>query len=166
MDPGEEALLLEPKVSLQGQPKLGKKSVVFDYVFGPEDSNGDVFQALGVPLIARAKEGMVGVVFAYGQTGSGKTHTMNGLMDGMIPLLFGEGRTVRFSYFEALGVTISDCLVARQEPKGVQIGEGLDGPPQWPSQPLSRCRTCAGRCLRTTGTGISQCVVTAWLQVG
>ena len=35
----------------------------------------DVFEALGVPLVNRAKEGMVGVVFAYGQTGSGKTHT-------------------------------------------------------------------------------------------
>jgi hypothetical protein len=83
---------------------------------------GDVFDALGVPLIARAKEGMVGVVFAYGQTGSGKTHTMNGLMDGMIPLLFGDGREVRFSYFEALGATVSDCLVTQQaSAKGVQV---------------------------------------------
>lgn len=65
---------------------------------------------------------MVGVVFAYGQTGSGKTHTMNGLMDGMIPLLFGDGREVRFSYFEALGATVSDCLVTQQaSAKGVQV---------------------------------------------
>ena len=29
------------------------------------------------------------------------TRALAGLMDGMIPLLFGEERTVRFSYFEA-----------------------------------------------------------------
>jgi hypothetical protein len=80
----------------------------------------------------QAKMGMVGVVFAYGQTGSGKTHTMNGLMDGMVPLLFagggGGGYSVKFSYFEALGVRITDCLAeGPQPPKGVQIGEGMDG---------------------------------------
>jgi hypothetical protein len=52
---------------------------------------------------------------------------MNGLMDGMIPMLFGEDRMVRFSYFEALGTMVSDCLMRDQAPKGVQIGEGLDG---------------------------------------
>ena len=34
---------------------------------------------------------------------------------------------MRFSYFEALGAMVSDCLMAEQAPKGVQIGEGLDG---------------------------------------
>ena len=126
-DHSEDALLLTPSVSLQGQPKLTKKNSTFDYVFGPCDTNEDVFQALGIPLVQRAMEGMVGVVFAYGQTGSGKTHTMNGLMDGIVPCLFGEDRTVRFSYFEALGTNISDCLVRTQAPKGVQIGEGMDG---------------------------------------
>ena len=72
--------MLTPKVSLQGEPKLAKKTATFDYVFGPDDSNEAVFDAIGAPLVGRAKEGMVGVVFAYGQTGSGKTHTMNGLM--------------------------------------------------------------------------------------
>jgi len=123
----EQALLLAPKVSLQGLPKLDKSCKTFDYVFGPADSNDDVFSAVGAPLVARAMSGQVSVVFAYGQTGSGKTHTMNGLMDGIVPLLFGEERAVRFSYFEALGTTVSDCLVREQAPKGVQIGEGLDG---------------------------------------
>lgn len=45
----------------------------------------------------------------------------------MIPMLFGEERAIRFSYFEALGVAISDCLVPSKDPKGIQIGEGLDG---------------------------------------
>ena len=31
---GEEALLFTPKVSMQGQPKLVKKTITFDYVFG------------------------------------------------------------------------------------------------------------------------------------
>jgi hypothetical protein len=37
----ESAMLLTPTVSLQGEPKLAKKSATFDYVFGPEDTNGE-----------------------------------------------------------------------------------------------------------------------------
>lgn len=58
------------KVSLQGQPKLARASTTFDYVFGPADENEEVFRAIGSPLVQRAKDGQVGVVFAYGQTGA------------------------------------------------------------------------------------------------
>jgi hypothetical protein len=39
-------------------------------VFGPADENEEVFRAIGSPLVQRAKDGQVGVVFAYGQTGA------------------------------------------------------------------------------------------------
>eukprot|EP01043_Picozoa_sp_COSAG02_P026767 COSAG02_NODE_1552_length_11961_cov_12.233182_2_plen_205_part_00 len=36
----EEVLVLKPAVSLQGAPKISKTAATFDYVFGPEDTNG------------------------------------------------------------------------------------------------------------------------------
>lgn len=38
----EEALVLKPAVSLQGTPKISKTAATFDYVFGPEDTNGTI----------------------------------------------------------------------------------------------------------------------------
>ena len=39
-DHREEAVVLKPAVSLQGTPKISKTTATFDYVFGPEDTNG------------------------------------------------------------------------------------------------------------------------------
>jgi hypothetical protein len=41
----EEALVLKPAVSLQGTPKISKTAATFDYVFGPEDTNGTIHAA-------------------------------------------------------------------------------------------------------------------------
>jgi kinesin family protein 12 len=55
------------------------KHFVFDYVFGQESSQDDVFYICGLPnLIDSIFEGYSATVFAYGQTGSGKTHTILG----------------------------------------------------------------------------------------
>ena len=60
-----------------------------------------------MPLLKRALDGQVGVVFAYGQTGSGKTHTMNGIMDELIGSnLFSNETEVSFSFLEILGSDI------------------------------------------------------------
>jgi len=45
----------------------------------PSQSQADVFQRVGLPLLKHAFKGYNTTLFAYGQTGSGKTHTMMGL---------------------------------------------------------------------------------------
>jgi len=129
----EAALVLTPKVSMTGAPKLEKTSFAFDYTFGPDSTNDEVYAAIGAPLARRALAGSVGVVFAYGQTGSGKTHTMNGLLDGIIGDLYAdataEQRQIKFSYLEVQGESINDCLADLQAggSKGSAAGKGATG---------------------------------------
>ena len=59
----------------------------FERVYGPEASNGEVFQVSVKPLIERALKGYNVCLFTYGQTASGKTFTMKGSKEspGIIP---------------------------------------------------------------------------------
>ena len=72
-------------VDIQGQKELAIhdrnnsktiKSFSFDKVFGPSNSQADVYKNVVEPLIADVLSGYNCTVFAYGQTGSGKTYTM------------------------------------------------------------------------------------------
>ena len=65
----ESLLLHTPKVSITGNSKLETLSQEFDYVFGPESTNGEIYELICAPVVKRALNGQVGVVFAYGQTG-------------------------------------------------------------------------------------------------
>ncbi|GMH49338.1 hypothetical protein TrLO_g4672 [Triparma laevis f. longispina] len=125
----EQMLLCTPKVSIMGKPKLEESKFDFDYVFGSDSNNSDIYQLTTLPLVKRALDGQVGVVFAYGQTGSGKTHTMNGIMDELIKSsLFSDQTEVSLSYLEILGQDIRDCLGSGgSNVKPVAIGEALDG---------------------------------------
>jgi kinesin family protein 2/24 len=152
----ETASVLTPKLSLRGTPSLDKSTFAFDKFFGATSTDDELYTSLGRPLVHRAIQGQIGVMFAYGQTGSGKTHTMGGLLRRVCGDLYGDENSsggnqnnktkrgpVSFSYFEVLGNSCVDCLV---EPKGVeksrwggtqsaastgssnvQIGEGMDG---------------------------------------
>ena len=68
-----------------------KESVSFDRIFPPQDTQAQVFDVLGIPVIEDVLTGYNGTVFAYGQTGSGKTYTMMGpdlyddVLSGIIP---------------------------------------------------------------------------------
>jgi len=127
-DHTEEALVLQPKISVSGKPTLDNKAFKMDYCFGPDSENEDIYTSIGAPLVRRAKEGQVGVIFAYGQTGSGKTHTMNGILNGVVQDLFADEsapRAIDFSYFEVLGPHLADCLTA--DGPDLKIGELLDG---------------------------------------
>ena len=128
----EELLLHTPKVSLTGKPKLETLSQEFDYVFGPDSTNKEVYNLACAPLVKRALNGQVGVIFAYGQTGSGKTFTMSGILDILSEsAIFSDLTDITFSYIEMLGRDIRDCLPdkgnGKGDNKGVQIGEGLNG---------------------------------------
>jgi hypothetical protein len=48
-----------PKVNLNGEPSLDVHKSKFDFVFGPEDQNDTVYEAVGRPLMDRAKAGQV-----------------------------------------------------------------------------------------------------------
>ncbi|KAJ0009646.1 hypothetical protein NQD34_001348 [Periophthalmus magnuspinnatus] len=50
----------------------------FDYVFGEDCSNEEVYQRTASPLVQHMLRGGSATCFAYGQTGAGKTHTMLG----------------------------------------------------------------------------------------
>jgi len=122
-----------PKITFRGQPKLEPKSFDFDHVFGSESTNEELAALTVEPLVQRAINGQVGVIFAYGQTGSGKTHSMNGVMDHLLrsPLLFNDGKSISFSYIEILGDYINDCLgpndSLHSSQEMVSIGEMMDG---------------------------------------
>mmetsp|Transcript_23736 Transcript_23736/g.36661 ORF Transcript_23736/g.36661 Transcript_23736/m.36661 type:complete len:1384 (+) Transcript_23736:91-4242(+) len=58
------------------------KSFAFDKVWGPDQSQANVFQDVE-PLALSVVDGYNACIFAYGQTGSGKTYTMEGTHSGL-----------------------------------------------------------------------------------
>ena len=56
----------------------------FDWAFGPNSTQREVYDAMCRPLIENIFEGFNATVFAYGQTGSGKTHTMGSVAESAI----------------------------------------------------------------------------------
>ena len=55
------------------------KEFRFDQVFGPDTTQGQIFEQCKIPdLIDKAIKGYHVTLFAYGQTGTGKTYTMEG----------------------------------------------------------------------------------------
>ncbi|KAI6090136.1 P-loop containing nucleoside triphosphate hydrolase protein [Hypoxylon rubiginosum] len=67
-----------------------QKAFDFERIFGPDETNNDIFNEIS-DLIECALEGQKVGIFAYGQTGSGKTYTLShrdlehGSSDGIIP---------------------------------------------------------------------------------
>uniref|UniRef100_A0A8C8ERI4 StAR-related lipid transfer protein 9 n=1 Tax=Oncorhynchus tshawytscha TaxID=74940 RepID=A0A8C8ERI4_ONCTS len=111
----------------------------FDYCYwsvSPEEphyaSQEEVFQDLGVSVLAGASEGYNVCLFAYGQTGTGKTYTMMGTQDsmGLTPRIcqglfrsdatFPEGQNssrVEISFLEIYNERVRDLLRGRERKK-------------------------------------------------
>ena len=74
--------------------ELGEKRArefAYDYAFGPEASQADVFDAVAAPVVdAVAAGGAHGTVFAYGQTGTGKSQEEEGEADSAYSQLDAE----------------------------------------------------------------------------
>lgn len=88
------------------------KTYTFDYVFGPNSKQVDIYNLVARPIVDAVLEGYNGTIFAYGQTGTGlriltrkysweigiclgKTFTMEGKKDdiknyGIIPNSFAH----------------------------------------------------------------------------
>uniref|UniRef100_A0A6U0JIR4 Kinesin motor domain-containing protein n=1 Tax=Percolomonas cosmopolitus TaxID=63605 RepID=A0A6U0JIR4_9EUKA len=64
----------------------------FDYCFGSDSTQQEVYDQLGSKMIDDALMGYNVCIFAYGQTGSGKSHTMIGGKDdeGLVPRIAKE----------------------------------------------------------------------------
>uniref|UniRef100_A0A7S4T5M3 Kinesin-like protein n=1 Tax=Ditylum brightwellii TaxID=49249 RepID=A0A7S4T5M3_9STRA len=128
----ENITVCTPKLNFRGQPKIETKLFGFDHVFGADSTNEELAEVALKPLLHRALNGQVGVIFAYGQTGSGKTHSMNGMMDHILQSdLFNDSTSISFSYIEILGTYINDCLgpndSRHSSDEAVAIGETMDG---------------------------------------
>lgn len=115
----------------------------FDKIFSKEATNLDVFNHVGVPIVAATMKGFNAVLFAYGQTSSGKTHTLQGNKadPGLVPRCIQEifksiQRTVerefilKVSYLECYNEVLNDLidpmnsnLKIREDPKtGIYVG--------------------------------------------
>ena len=62
-------MVFSPKISITGKARLTSEILEFDHTFGPKTAPEQLYSAVGKPLVTRAMQGQVGVVFAYGQVG-------------------------------------------------------------------------------------------------
>ncbi|KAL2522619.1 P-loop containing nucleoside triphosphate hydrolase superfamily protein [Forsythia ovata] len=81
----QEVVVLDPDLSKDYldriQNRTKERRYTFDYAFGPNSTNLDVYQRSIHSTISGVVQGLNATVFAYGSTGSGKTYTMVGTPD-------------------------------------------------------------------------------------
>ncbi|XP_075596262.1 kinesin-like protein KIF27 isoform X1 [Balearica regulorum gibbericeps] len=126
---------------------IGKDRVfTFDFVFGKNSTQEEVYTVCIKPLLVSLTEGYNATVFAYGQTGSGKTYTIGGghiasiaeNEKGIIPRaiqeLFqhiSENRNIDFhvkvSYIEVYKEELRDLLELETSVKELHIREDEKG---------------------------------------
>ncbi|KAJ4966279.1 hypothetical protein NE237_018128 [Protea cynaroides] len=80
-----DVIVLDPDLSKnyldRVQNRSKEKRYCFDFAFGPQCRNMDVYKTSISSTIAGVIQGLNATVFAYGSTGSGKTYTMVGTQD-------------------------------------------------------------------------------------
>ncbi|KAI8807586.1 P-loop containing nucleoside triphosphate hydrolase protein, partial [Cladochytrium replicatum] len=60
---------------------VSEKSFTFDYVYGQNSAQYELYDDCVAPLVSKFVEGFNATVLAYGQTGSGKTYSMGTALD-------------------------------------------------------------------------------------
>jgi kinesin family protein 4/21/27 len=81
-----------------GTQDTTRKSFTYDFVYGPQTSQSQIYKDLAAPLVTQFLEGYNGTILAYGQTYSGKTYTMGSNVNddndsetqGIIPRVFKD----------------------------------------------------------------------------
>ncbi|XP_038259208.1 kinesin-like protein KIF27 isoform X2 [Dermochelys coriacea] len=126
---------------------IGKDRVfTFDFVFGKNSTQDEVYTTCIKPLVVSLIEGYNATVFAYGQTGSGKTYTIGGghiaLVGedekGIIPRAIQElfqsisenhniDFSVKVSYIEVYKEELRDLLELETSMKDLHIREDEKG---------------------------------------
>ena len=61
-----------PQVTIKGS----NEAFTFDYVFGPDESQSQVYETAVTKIVGKIFKGYNVTILAYGQTGSGKTFSM------------------------------------------------------------------------------------------
>ncbi|KAA6395452.1 MAG: hypothetical protein EZS28_009023 [Streblomastix strix] len=65
-------------ISISNPEKKDEKSFTFDYVYGTDSQQDEIFKDLGIICLENAWAGFNCTLFAYGQTGSDKSYSMTG----------------------------------------------------------------------------------------
>ncbi|XP_011370350.1 kinesin-like protein KIF27 isoform X1 [Pteropus vampyrus] len=118
----------------------------FDFVFGKNSTQDEVYNMCIKPLVLSLIEGYNATVFAYGQTGSGKTYTIGGGhvasvaegQKGIIPRAIQEifqnisenlsiDFTIKVSYIEVYKEDLRDLLELETSMKDLHIREDEKG---------------------------------------
>lgn len=118
------------------------RKYTFDFVFGPDSLQQDIFALAAKPLVDAALDGYNATIFAYGQTGTGKSFTMlggDGDKRGIIPNAFnhifgkieddkepGRRYLVSVSYLEIYNEEVRD-LLSKNYKRPLELKEGPDG---------------------------------------
>ena len=75
---GGQVQIVKPE-KIRSPSNVGEpKSFKFDAAYGMDSQTEEIYEEMGLPLVASILEGYNGTVFAYGQTGCGKSYTMSG----------------------------------------------------------------------------------------
>ncbi|KAI8052140.1 P-loop containing nucleoside triphosphate hydrolase protein [Syncephalis plumigaleata] len=115
-----------------------KKRFTFDYVFGTESTQQDVFDACVPSLLNKFIQGYNATILAYGQTSSGKTSM--GIIPRAIRTLFDELNAykgpnryqVRVSFLEVYNEELIDLLASEEGPRfPITIREDARGRIYW-----------------------------------
>ncbi|KAM6152495.1 kinesin-like protein KIF27 isoform 4-T4 [Erethizon dorsatum] len=126
---------------------IGKDRVfTFDFVFGKNSTQDEVYNTCIKPLVLSLIEGYNATVFAYGQTGSGKTYTIGGGhvasvvegQKGIIPRAIQEifqsisenpssDFNIKISYIEVYKEDLRDLLELETSMKDLHIREDEKG---------------------------------------
>ncbi|XP_055978443.1 kinesin-like protein KIF27 [Sorex fumeus] len=126
---------------------IGRDRVfTFDFVFGKNSTQDEVYNTCIKPLVLSLIEGYNATVFAYGQTGSGKTYTIGGGhvasvvegQKGIIPRAIQEifqnicenpniDFTIKVSYIEVYKEDLRDLLELETSVKDLHIREDEKG---------------------------------------
>lgn len=150
----------------------------FDCVYGPGDSQEEVYERSARPAVTNVLAGYNASIIAYGQTGSGKTYTMTGELEGqgrgIIPRavddVFGHIQRdqqgtrckflVRASYLQIYNEVVSDLLkpeatnltVREDQRHGVRV----DGLSEWVVRTPTDVYTLMARGASARATGATK----------
>ncbi|XP_021946834.2 kinesin-like protein KIF18A [Folsomia candida] len=138
----------------------------FDYVYGQDSTNEEIFEISLKGLINKVLEGFNCTVFAYGATGSGKTYTMLGSAEAPgITVLMAEElfrrlsdmesdeftHDIKVSYLEVYNETIKDLFNPQKElsiredgKRGLRIPQLTVHQPEGPQELLRLLRNGNG----------------------
>ncbi|KAI2618732.1 P-loop containing nucleoside triphosphate hydrolase protein [Hypoxylon sp. NC1633] len=139
-----------------GNKETDVRSFEFERIFGPDDTNDDIFNEIS-DLTECALQGESVGIFAYGQTGSGKTYTLShgasggtsgtGIIPRTLELMFNtvDATSTKYKYsitLSVLEIYVDNLYDLLQAPvKGQKVETRMD---QATSLPLDSFETAQG----------------------